>query len=100
LWALLLALHIYEVPGYIAGLEITCPHRCVTLTVVSPDGGITGYRDSWLLIQDHFTFTLIYLIDNISLIISVDITHTSLSTAGNKRHHRTAPLNFPLKISN
>jgi hypothetical protein len=41
----LLALHIYEVPGYIAGLEITCPHRGGTLTVVSPDGGVTGYKN-------------------------------------------------------
>jgi hypothetical protein len=42
----LLALLIYEVPGYIAGLEITCPHGGVALTAVSPDGGVTGYRNS------------------------------------------------------
>jgi len=41
-----LALSIYEVPGYIAGLEITCPHGGVALTVVSPDGAVTGYRSN------------------------------------------------------
>jgi len=41
-----LALYIYEVPGYIAGLEITCPHGGVALAVVSPDSGVKGYRNS------------------------------------------------------